>query len=170
MAAKVVALFLIAAVVVDAKALDGAKTHASKPKNDKAAPAAAAPSTDGGSWSATAAKCARNREATTPLGSLPTFPAPLPCRSTKKSSPFTFIASMADDQKKVFKEVRQPAFPRRPRFPCVYACAIGPHPHPPGRRCLHHRRPRRHPRHRRHHHRHPHRRHPRRHHRRRLRR
>jgi len=64
MAAKVVALFLMAAVVVDAKALDGAKTHASKPKKDKAAAAPSAiPSADGGSPPTTAAKCARNRVA-----------------------------------------------------------------------------------------------------------
>ena len=118
MAAKTVALFLMAAAVVDAKALDGTKTHASKPKKDKAAPAAAAPSADGGAPPATAAKCARNRVATTPLKcGLPAFPAPPPRRSSKKSSPFTFTASMADDQKKVFKEVRQPASPRRSRFP-----------------------------------------------------
>ena len=84
MAGKLVALILMAVVAVNAKTLDGAKTHTSKPKKDKtpAAPAAAAPSGSaaGGSPPATAAK------------------------STKKSSPYTFTASMSEDQKKVFKE------------------------------------------------------------------
>lgn len=128
MAAKTVALFLMAAAVVDAKALDGTKTHASKPKKDKVAPVAAAPSADGGAPPATAAKCARNRVATTPLKcGLPAFPAPPPRRSSKKSSPFTFTASMADDQKKVFKEVRNERPLAALVSPRVHACAIGPH-------------------------------------------
>ena len=108
MAGKLVALILMAVVAVNAKALDGAKTHTSKPKKDKAppAPAAAAPSgsAGGGSPPATAARCAR-ATVTTPLNGLPTLLVPPPCRSTKKSLPYTFTASMSEDQKKVFKEV-----------------------------------------------------------------
>ena len=78
MAGKLVALILMAVVAVNAKTLDGAKTHTSKPKKDKAppAPAAAAPSGSaaGGSPPATAAKCAR-ATVTTPLNGLPTLRA-----------------------------------------------------------------------------------------------
>ena len=78
MAGKLVALILMAVGGVNAKTLDGAKTHTPKPKKDKtpAAPAAAAPSGSaaGGSPPATAAKCAR-ATVTTHLHGLPTLRA-----------------------------------------------------------------------------------------------
>jgi hypothetical protein len=81
MVAKVLAVFLTAVVIVDAKALPGAQKHEkkSKPKSEvQSAPPPAAQPTANVQQPAT--------------------------KSGKKSSPFSFTSQISDDQKKAFKE------------------------------------------------------------------